>query len=161
MIDQKIERVVMKNLAKIAVLSSLVLSVPVAAHADTMKLGIDASAQSGAPIRIDAVQADHPSGTYSLYTYPRTVTVSFTNLNATPARDIVFTLRGADGRIVSSFHDVGVFAQGVGINHNFDVVGVERRQELAVEQATFADGTMWHQGQPNPMIRRQAAANSR
>jgi hypothetical protein len=154
----------MKNLLpKIALMSTLALAVPFAVNADTMDLNVQPATESGAPVRIDGVQADRPEGTYELFNYPRKVTVSFTNLNPSAARNVVFGMRGPDGSLVSSFSAAGTFAQGVSIRHDFTVAGVERRQQLArqevdVEQATFADGTTWNNGQANPLSRRQSVS---
>jgi hypothetical protein len=103
-----------------------------------------ADVQSG-PIHIDSVQvhggitSDANDNTIIV---PGSTAISFTNQYALPATDVVFVVEN-HGAIVDRFDDAGSFATGVTINHEFaeNEAGPELR--VAVEKATFADGTVW------------------
>ncbi len=69
------------------------------------------------------------------------LTVSYTNENASPATNVIFAAT-SDGQLVNSFEDTGTFSQGVSIDHTFlDLDATE--DALQVEMVTFADGTVW------------------
>lgn len=104
------------------------------------------------PIRIENVQLF--AGTHSAdYNRPGYASIAFTNDNGSPATDVVFALE-ADGRIVEHFDDVGFFAPGVSIEHNFQVGSDYNNITVAVAKATFANGTVWD----NPDVPSVAAA---
>jgi hypothetical protein len=108
-----------------------------------------ADMQSG-PIHIDNVQVFGGNSTDdndSTIVVPGSAAIAFTNLYTSPATDVVFALE-TKGYVVDRFDDVGSFAPGVSINHRFSENQVTDGMRVAVEQATFADGTVWH----NPAV---------
>jgi hypothetical protein len=99
-----------------------------------------ADAQSG-PIRLDKVQITQSYGPRDEFA-PGLVTVAFTNENDSPATDIIFALV-SDGKVIDRYEDVGTYTKGDTVRHSFQDIQDNNNQELAVEQATFADGTVW------------------
>lgn len=73
---------------------------------------------------------------------PGSAAISFTNTYNFPATEVVFALE-AQGYVVDRFEDVGSFATGVTINHKFGENEPNPATRVAVEKATFADGTVW------------------
>jgi hypothetical protein len=101
--------------------------------------------QSG-PIRIDSVQVSGGTTTDdndSTVIVPGSAAIAFTNQYSSPATDVVFALE-TNGYVVDRFDDVGSFAPGVAIKHRFSENRPSDDMRVAVEQATFADGTVWH-----------------
>jgi hypothetical protein len=98
--------------------------------------------QSG-PIRIDNVQlygmavSDDENMNVPAY-----AAVAFTNEYDAPATEVVFVLE-TNGFVIDRFDDVGTFGKGVTIHHRFaeNRSGIDQR--VAVERASFADGTVW------------------
>jgi hypothetical protein len=150
----------MKNPAlKTLILSSIALAMPLAANADPASnagLALAPAVTAASPIRLDAVKISEDMGFNNNFAYPGSVNVSFTNTSAVPAKEIVFNLRGYKGRLIGTYRDVGSFAQGQTVSHHFTDRNIDGNQLLEVDKATFADGTVWEAGQPNPMSRRQA-----
>jgi hypothetical protein len=116
------------------------------------------------PVRINTAIADKPAAPYDLDSHPRTVSIAF-NLNSVPAKDVVFGLHDNGGNLVDRFTAVGTYSQGIAIRHEFRssqlASPVQKRMQVDVEQATFADGSVWHQGDASPLTRRQAADPSK
>ena len=135
---------------KAAALATITLAIPLAASANS-------SSDSTAPVHINDVQfslnAIPGDGALDM---PQT-TVSFTNLNPSAAKDVLFFARDEDGRVIGSYDDHGTFAQGVVIRHTFSALNPDLQRKLEIEEVTFADGSVWLAGQSNPMARRQAA----
>jgi hypothetical protein len=151
----------MKNLTlKTLMLSSIALAMPLAASADPASntgVALTPATTVTSPIRLDGVQISKDAGFNNDFAYPGMVNVSFTNMSAVPAKEIVFSLHGYKGHLLGTYHDVGSFAQGQTVSHRFTDRNIDESQQLEVDKATFADGTVWEAGQPNPMTRRQAA----
>jgi hypothetical protein len=104
-----------------------------------------ADMQSG-PIHIDNVQVsggETTDGNDSIVIVPGSAAITFTNEYASPATHVVFALE-TNGFVVDRFEDVGSFAPGVTINHRFAESQPNDDMRVAVEQATFADGTVWN-----------------
>lgn len=102
-----------------------------------------ADTQTG-PIRIDNVQT-YGGGAADDNVYmilPGWAAIAFTNQYSSPATDVVFALE-TNGYVIDRFDDVGTFAPGVTINHKFAASQAADNQRVAVEKATFADGTVW------------------
>jgi hypothetical protein len=111
-----------------------------------------ADAQSG-PIRIDAVQLVSQS-TSEHDIAPVGAQIAFTNEGNTAATDIVFALESDSGYVLDSYNDVGSFAPGVTIRHNFaDHNTAIDGERVAVAKATFTDGTVW----TNPDVQQEPA----
>jgi hypothetical protein len=118
---------------KIALAAALLLtSAPLLASAS------DAQAS---PIQVDNVAIDPYYGSYNDYN-PGTAFVQFTNQYNAPATRIVFALE-SNGKILAESEDAGSFAKGQTARYNFQDVQLNTDQSVAVESATFADGTVW------------------
>jgi hypothetical protein len=107
-----------------------------------------ANSQTG-PIHIDNVQVWAPEDTSSAgvaLVYPGSVKIAFTNNSNSPATDVVFALL-SNGSVATRINDVGSFANGVTISHEFANENASI-QDVAVAQAKFADGTVWN----NPAV---------
>ena len=103
-----------------------------------------AEMQSG-PIHIERVTAhggDTTNGNGENVYTPGSAGIIFTNQYDFPATEVVFALE-TQGYIVDRFDDVGSFATGVTINHTFGESQINSGMRVAVEKATFADGTVW------------------
>jgi hypothetical protein len=95
------------------------------------------------PIHIDNVQIYGRSMSPEQdFVAPDSARITFTNQNDAPATDVIFALE-SNGYVVDRFHDVGSFAKGVKIHHLFPEHEMGADQRVAVEKATFADGTVW------------------
>jgi hypothetical protein len=103
-----------------------------------------ADVQSG-PIHIDNVRVfggTTSDANASTIIVPGSTGITFTNQYAVPATDVVFVVEN-HGAIVDRFDDAGSFATGVTINHEFAENEASPELRVAVESATFADGTVW------------------
>jgi hypothetical protein len=116
-----------------------------------------ADEQSG-PIHIDNVQiygGNTTDANDSTIIVPGSTAIAFTNHYGVPATDVVFTV-GNHGYIVDRFDDAGSFATGVTINHKFAENLANPEMRVAVEKATFADGTVW----VNPAVAQPTQADT-
>jgi hypothetical protein len=128
-------------------LAAAVASAPLAASAaDTVAPVALAPASTAAanPIRLDSVYYSPSLGVFQDWNYSGLVTASFTNTDASPAVDVVFTLHGYKDRIIDTFDDAGSYTQGLSIRRTYRTSAADPNQRLEVEQATFADGTVWN-----------------
>jgi hypothetical protein len=110
---------------------------------------------AAAPIRVDRVQLPpFTAGEHNLL--PRYITISFTNVQAQPATDIVFGMLDSQGRVVDQYEDAGTFSPGVSIANQvpFDQI-LDKVSGMDVESATFADGSTWTKNEN--LSRRQSA----
>jgi hypothetical protein len=73
---------------------------------------------------------------------PGSAVIAFTNQNNFPATEVVFALE-TNGYVADRFDDVGSFAKGITIKHTFGERELNSEMRVAVEKATFADGTVW------------------
>jgi hypothetical protein len=73
---------------------------------------------------------------------PGSAAIAFTNQYNFPATEVVFALE-SNGYVVDRIEDAGSFATGVTINHKFGENESNPATRVAVEKATFADGTVW------------------
>jgi hypothetical protein len=98
-----------------------------------------------APIHIDRVTVYGGNTTNSngdnAYN-PGSAVIAFTNRYNFPATDVVFALE-THGYVLRRLDDVGSFATGVAIKHTFGENESASDLRVAVERATFADGTAW------------------
>ena len=110
----------------------------------TPVLAAEATSQQTGPIHIDGAQlyGQNIEDEDSDGAVPNSVKIEFTNSNASPATDIVFALE-SDGVVIGHVHDAGTFASGVKVSHTFFDDELSESQQVAVEKATFADGTVW------------------
>jgi hypothetical protein len=123
-------------------------SIPVLASAAPASVG---------PIKINSVYTMQANGYSDTYNFPGRVDVSFTNTNSVPATDIVFNIENRNGAILHQFEDVGTFAPGVAVQHNFSDNVLNRNQQVVVQAAAFADGSKWSNTDTTSMrARRQA-----
>jgi len=100
-----------------------------------------ADMQSG-PIHIDNV-AVYAGNTDPDFIITRgSAAIAFTNEYKFPATEVVFAFE-TNGYVADRFDDVGSFATGVTINHVFGENESKPGMRVAVEKATFADGTVW------------------
>ena len=103
-----------------------------------------ADMQSG-PIHIDNVAVYGgvtSNGNDETIITPGSAAIAFTNQYNFPATEVVFALE-TNGYVADRFDDVGSFATGVTINHKFGENESGSNMRVAVEKATFADGTVW------------------
>jgi hypothetical protein len=106
-------------------------------------LATAAEMQTG-PIQLNKVEITQSYGDRNQFS-PGLVTVAFTNQNASPATDIVFALE-SDGNVIDRYEDVGSYAKGETVRHSFQDIQIDNDQQLTVEKATFADGSVWSNG---------------
>jgi hypothetical protein len=82
---------------------------------------------------------------------PSSAAITFTNQYNVPATEVVFALE-AHGYVLSRLDDVGSFAPGVRIKHTFGENESALDLRVAVEKATFTDGSVWtNPAVPEPM----------
>lgn len=109
-----------------------------------------APTDSTGPIQIDNVQAHgggYEDNDGSFNVVPGSVSISIKNESNSPATNVVFALEN-NGYVVGRFDDRGNFAKGTTIKHSFALNQPGANETVAVEEATFADGTVWH----NPAV---------
>jgi hypothetical protein len=103
-----------------------------------------ADVQSG-PIHINNVSiygGNTPDANADNIITPGSTAINFTNQYKFAATNVVFALE-TNGYVLDRFNDVGSFATGVTINHTFAENELNSEMRVAVEKATFADGTTW------------------
>jgi hypothetical protein len=98
-----------------------------------------------APIHIDRVTVyggnTMSSNGENVYN-PDSATIAFTNQSNVAATEVVFALE-THGYVLRRLDDVGSFATGVTIKHTFGESESALDLRIAVESATFVDGTVW------------------
>jgi hypothetical protein len=104
--------------------------------------GAFASDTQSEPIHIDDVQVTSQS-INDRGAVPIATRIAFTNEYSAAATHVVFLLE-SNGAIVDRFDDVGSFAPGVQIRHDFPESQPGGRISVIAAAATFADGTTWH-----------------
>jgi hypothetical protein len=116
-----------------------------------------ADMQSG-PIHIDnvAVYGGNSANTNAdnIIT-PGSAAIAFSNQYKFAATEVVFALE-SHGYVLDRFDDVGSFATGVTIDHKFGENQSAADLRVAVEKATFADGSIW----VNPAVPQSTQANT-
>ncbi len=135
--------------------AAILASSPQANAAGTAPTLAYAPPAAAAPIRIDRMQLPpFTAGEHNLL--PRYITISFTNVQAQPATDIVFGMLDSKGRVVDQYEDSGTFSPGVRIAAQvpFDQI-LDKVAGFDVEAATFADGSTWTKDEN--LSRRQSA----
>jgi hypothetical protein len=95
------------------------------------------------PIRIIDVQTTKAWHTEDKFFQPRMVNVTFVNLNAVAATEIVFDLRDVGGRLINRYKDVGKYMQGQSVTHGFFDEHVPRAFQMDAVRVAFADGSVW------------------
>jgi hypothetical protein len=116
-----------------------------------------ADMQSG-PIHIDHVAVyggNTTDGNADNIITPGSAAIAFSNQYKFPATEVVFALV-TNGYVADRFDDVGSFAAGVTINHKFGENESGSGLRVAVEKATFADGTVW----VNPLVPQSTQATT-
>jgi hypothetical protein len=116
-----------------------------------------ADVQSG-PIHINNVQiygGNTPDANADNIITPGSTAIAFTNQYNFPATEVVFALE-TQGYVADRFDDVGSFATGVTIKHTFGERELNSEMRVAVEKATFADGTVW----VNPAVPQSTKADT-
>lgn len=84
------------------------------------------------------------------------VRVSFRNDGDVTATAVVFDVRD-DHTGAERINDVGTFARGATITHEFHYLNVHAGEELQVAEVRYADGSVWtNDDTPGPLVRRQA-----
>ncbi len=111
----------------------------------TPVLAAEATTPQAGPIHIDGVQlyGQNIEDEDSDGAVPNSVKIAFTNTSASPATDVVFALE-SNGVVIGEVEDAGSFANGVTVSHTFFDDELSDSQQVAVEKATFADGTVWN-----------------
>jgi hypothetical protein len=143
--------------------AALVTATPLAASAaqtapiEAFAIVATTNATFGGPIQLNNVIIQPSAGWQNNFAYPGLTEIQFTNRNASPATDIVFALRGTRGQVIGKIEDVGNYVQGQTVRHTFINNETDPNQQLTVEEATFADGSVWTNPAPvAPIARRQA-----
>jgi hypothetical protein len=109
------------------------------------------------PIQVMQVDIQAALGWANNFAYPGLASVSFKNNSLVPAISVVYTLRGNQDRIIAQRTNIGTFAPGQTVRDTFIDNEIDINQRLEIEQATFADGTIWiNPGASMPISRRQA-----
>jgi hypothetical protein len=116
-----------------------------------------AAPDSVAPVHINNVYAPPSYGTEIDFNYRGRIDVGFTNVSPVEATDIVFDIENSKGAVINQLEDVGSFAQGVAIHHNFNDDALDPNQQVVVEEVTFADGTKWSNTNATPLRSRRQA----
>jgi hypothetical protein len=116
-----------------------------------------ASTDTTGPIQINNVQAhggasEDNDGSFNFV--PASLSIDFKNESNSPATSVVFALEN-NGYVIGRFDDRGTFAKGTAIKHTFAVNQTGANETVAVAEATFADGTVWHN--PAVALERQPA----
>jgi hypothetical protein len=88
---------------------------------------------------------------------PGVVKISYENTADVPVREVTFRVRDTAGHEVN-FRDVGTFAQGVTIRHDFRSRNLSDSAQAHVVHVEWADGASWNSTTPELQPRRQAAA---
>jgi hypothetical protein len=112
------------------------------------------------PIRITDIQTTKAWHTEDKFYQPRTVNVTFINLNPVPAIEIVFDLRDGGGRLINRYKDVGKYMQGQSVTHGFFDVHVPRAFQMDAVRVAFADGSVWTTPPDMPPPSRRQASDS-
>jgi hypothetical protein len=101
--------------------------------------------QQTGPIRIENAQlfGNNLSDEDTSSSVPSSIKIDFTNNGNSPATHVVFAIE-SDGVVLNTIDDAGSFAKGATISHTFNDDELSSEQQVAVEQATFADGTVWN-----------------
>jgi hypothetical protein len=110
-----------------------------------------AAMPSAAAAQADPVQIEylHTSGGFYQDAYhnmnllPALLQITFQNYSSAEATDVVFAVEG--NGFAKQINDVGRFAKGVQIRHNFPVnpFSVGGPIYVRIVQVSFADGTVW------------------
>jgi hypothetical protein len=101
-----------------------------------------AQAQMG-PIRIDNVQLFGIAVNDDVnMNVPAIAQIAFTNEYDVPATEIVFVVE-RNGYVIDRFQENGIFAKGITVNERFPETNGGAGERVAVERASFADGTVW------------------
>jgi hypothetical protein len=142
--DKRAERIV--STVKIQLLTATVGAAILLAGAPAFAAPTDTTG----PIQINNVQAhggasEDNDGSFNFI--PASVSISFKNQSNSPATSVVFALEN-NGYVVGRFDDRGSFAKGTAIEHKFALNQTGANESVAVAEATFADGTVWH----NPAV---------
>jgi hypothetical protein len=112
------------------------------------------------PIRITDIQTTKAWHTEDKFYQPRMVNVSFINLNAVPALEIIFDLRDVSGRLINRYKDIGKYVQGQTVTHGFFDVHVPRAFQMDAVRVAFADGSVWTTPPDSPPPSRRQASDS-
>jgi hypothetical protein len=84
------------------------------------------------------------------------VRVTFRNDGDVAATAVVFDVRD-DQTGAQRIDDVGNYAKGVTVTHEFHYLNVHAGEALQVAEVRYADGTVWtNDDTPAPLVRRQA-----
>jgi hypothetical protein len=143
-------------------IAALIAAAPLAADAAQAPAGAVAVVSAtgttiAGPIQLNNVTIQPSAGWQNNFAYPGLTEITFTNRNTLPATDILFTLHGVRGRIIGQIEDAGTYAPGQTVRHTFINNEIDPTQYLTVEEATFADGSVWtNPGPIAPISRPQA-----
>ena len=149
-------------IARSILAASVAFAMPLAANAAQAPAPVVAvvsatDAALGGPIQLNAVTIQPSSGWQNNFAYSGLTTIAFTNTSSVPVTRIVFTLHGNQGQIIGHITDAGNYVHGQTVRHTFVNNEIDPQQSLNVEEATFADGSVWSNAQPAaPVSFRQA-----
>jgi hypothetical protein len=155
-----------KHFTRALFITSVALAAPLGAMAtETALSSVPTPAASTAawqtnPIRITDIQTTKAWHTEDKFFQPRMVNVTFSNLNAVPAIEIVFDLRDVGGRLINRYKDVGKYVQGQSVTHGFFDVHVPRAFQMDAVRVAFADGSVWTPSPDMPAPSRRQASDS-
>jgi hypothetical protein len=105
-----------------------------------------AAAAQADPIQIEKVLTSggfYQDAYHNMNLLPALLGITFENQSSADATDVVFVVEGYG--FANRINDVGRFAKGVRIHHNFpvDAFGIGGSVRVHVVQVSFADGTVW------------------
>jgi hypothetical protein len=105
-----------------------------------------AAAAPAEPIHIEKVRTSggfYQDAYHNMNLLPALLGITFKNQSSSDATDVVFVVEGYG--YAHRINDVGRFAKGVRIHHNFpvDPFSVAENLRVQVVQVWFADGTVW------------------
>jgi hypothetical protein len=134
----------------------LLSSAAIAALAFALPLSANAADTSNAPIVLSNVSVQ-PQVTGTSRFAPGSISLEFRNTSAVPATRVTFEV-DAWGSPVHRIEDVGTFAQGATIRHDFPNSSNVPGETVSVAAVTFADGTVWQNDDAAPHALRQAVS---
>jgi hypothetical protein len=113
-----------------------------------------AAPYQAAPIQIQNVHIVSRAST-DKSSAPIAAQIAFANANSVPATEVVFAVE-SDGAVIDRLDDVGTFATGATIVHNFPYNDLATNPSVEVAKVVFADGSTWY----NPAFANEASTTT-
>jgi len=137
-------------------MNPLFSSAAIAALALALPVSASAAETPNSPIALTNVSVQ-PQVTGTERFQPGSISLEFRNLSAVPATRVTFEV-DAWGSPVHRIEDVGTFAQGATISHDFPNFSNIPGETVSVAAVTFADGSVWQNDGSAPHALRQAVS---